>query len=141
MVACLALNLMDIQPKQPRTMDVHPFRRRVDIRNLAPLRDPRRLAGMIQFMHEKTTFESLRSKLSALSGAYGLVRDPYDLDTFLALAAGNRFYDLDLGRPPSVASVRTLARLGVDRWALTSKGIVDEVENLLASGARRVSPP
>jgi hypothetical protein len=82
-------------------------------------------------MREKTTFELLRSKLRTLSEAYGTIRDPYDVDTFIGLVAGNRFYDSDLDKPPSVESVRTLAKLGVPRWALTSKGIVDEVEALL----------
>jgi hypothetical protein len=83
-------------------------------------------------MREKTTLEELRRKLAALTQAYRTIRDPYDLDTFLELAAGTRFYDADLDKPPSVKAVETLAKLGVPRWALTSRGIVSEIEHLLA---------
>ena len=66
-------------------------------------------------MREKTTLDSLRRKLATLSGLCGMERDPFDLDTFLALEAGYRFDDPALRAPPTVGSVETLARLGCPR--------------------------
>src|SRR5258708_4389583 len=64
-------------------------------------------------------------------------REPLDLDTFLALEAGGRFDDLALPPPPTPGSVGTLARLGCPRWALTNKGVVREVFDLLKTPRKR----
>ena len=64
-------------------------------------------------------------------------RDPLDLDTFLALEAGCCFDDPALRAPPTVGAVETLTRLGCPRWALTSKGVVGEVFDLLKARRKR----
>ena len=95
-------------------------------------------------MHLETTVEEprsktvdyLRAKLAAIGEARGPVVDPYDLDRFLTRLP-NRFYDCYLDGPSTVNSVEALARLGVSRWALVSRGVVVEVFELIKARRNR----
>jgi hypothetical protein len=82
------------------------------------------------------TFAYLRSKLEAIANSPGGALDAYDLDLFL-IRGPMRFWDDYLDSPPSVESVRALVEAGVPRWALVNRGIVNEVEALLAARRER----
>ena len=83
------------------------------------------------------TVDYLRAKLEAIGGgARGPVVDPYDLDRLLTRLP-NRFYDCYLDGPSTVNSVEALARLGVSRWALVSRGVVVEVFELIKARRSR----
>jgi hypothetical protein len=117
----------------------------VGLRNLLPSRGPQQLReGLIQFMLElntseeprRKTFEYLRAKHAAISNSGGSPLDAYDLDRFL-VRLPSCYYDAYLDSPPSAASISALTRLGVPRWPLVNKGIVNEVAGLLAARRER----
>ena len=76
------------------------------------------------------TFAYLFAKHAAISNSSGSPLDPYDLDRFL-VRLPSCYYDAYLDSLPSAASISALTRLGVPRWPLVNKGIVNEVFDLL----------
>jgi hypothetical protein len=82
------------------------------------------------------TFAYLFAKHAAISNSGGSPLDPCDLDWFL-VRLPSCYYDAYLDSPPSAASISALTRLGVSRWPLVKKRIVNEVASLLAARRER----